>query len=277
MEINMKKYGAIWLALILLFSIRVKAQSYQNEAGDVINPRWYLSVGGYFPQLNTSLRVDSERGLGTEISLEDDFKLESQVSAVRFSANYRIKERSQLVFSFTNINRQKSFRLSKDIRFGDTTFYANAQADFEFDVYHYALTWRYSFFNETNWNAGLSLGLRGVQVGTSLQASLNSRSYEQSFSSVAPTLLVGLHGSGYLTPRLLARYSFEYFQITIWGMQANAIETQASLQYYITKNIGLGCGYATSNYGVKDIPLADFTGKFNFSFAGFTLFATARL
>ena len=278
MEITGRYQSYKWRGFVLLlaFSQFGLAQSYQSNDGKIHNPRWYLAVGGYFPQLNTSLRIDSERGVGTEISLEDDFRLEDQVNAIRFSANFRIKERSQLVFSFTNINRQRSFKLSEDIQFGDTTFYANAQADFEFDVYYYALTWRYSFFNETNWNAGLSLGLRSVQLSTNLEASLNNRSYEQSFSAVAPTLLVGLHGSGYLTPRLLGRYSFEYFRITVFDIQASVIETQASLQYFITKNVGLGCGYATSNYGVRDIPLGDLTGKFDFSFAGFTVFASAR-
>lgn len=271
------------IALIIVFILSLThngllGQSYQSKQGDVMNPHWYISMGGYFPSLNTAMRVDSERGLGTEVNLENDFKLDESISAVRFSGIYRLKKRSQFVVSYTNLNRQKSFSLERDIKFSDTTFYANAKADLTFDVNYYGLTYRYAIFDETNWNAGISAGLRVVQFKTDLKAALNSMSYSKKANVYAPALLLGVHGGGYLTPRLLARYSLEYFQLSVSGIDIRVLETQMSLQYFITENFGVGGGYATSNFKVRDVPIGDdFQGKIDFSFEGFTLFLTARI
>lgn len=267
-------------ALLIVFAaclLRVNGQSYLNESRDTVYPKFYMSVGGYFPEVSTSLRIDSEYGIGTDISLEDDFKMADKISVVRFATFYRIGEKSQLLGSFTNLNRRRQYTFDQSVDFLDTTFYANAKADIGFDVYYYALTWRYSIFEKPNWNAGFSLGLRGAQMVASIDASFNNEHYGRKLSVVAPALLVGLHGSAYLTPRLLGRYSLEYFTLTVSGIDINVIETNMSLSYFVTNSFGIGGGYSTSSYKVREIPFSDsFQGKINFSFGGFTLFAVAR-
>ena len=229
--------------------------------------------------MNTSMRIDTDRGFGTDISLENDLKFKTYISAFRVSAMYRLKEKSQFLLSFTDMNRSKTLTLDRDIKIGDTTFYANASLKAKFDVNYYSLTWRYSFFNKTNWNAGLSFGLRMVEFKTGFVATGShlQRSYQADPILLAPAALIGIHGSGYLTPRLLGRYSLEYFQLTVTGTKLTVLETQMSVSYYFTKNLGLGAGYANTAFNLTSLPLDNkFEGNVNFSFQGFTLFATAR-
>ena len=85
-----------------------------------------------------------------------------------------------------------------------------------------------------------------------------------------------MHGSAYLTPKLLARYSLEYFYLSIDGIDINVIESNFSVQYFIFKQFGLGLAYSTNDYQVNDIPLGDFNGKVDFNFGGMNLFLSAR-
>ena len=265
------------MLIALGFQSLVNAQSYESREGDSITPRFYIGAGFFFPNIDTALRIDSSIGIGTEINLEDDLKLDENIQVFKFGALVKISPRSQLLAGFTAIDRSQTLTLEENIEVGDTIFYAGSNARIKFDVNYFALTWRYSFFNEKNWNAGLSFGARVMDINSSFNALLNDDSYFVEEGIIAPAVLFGIHGSAYLRPRLLARYSLEYLYLDIKGIDITILESTATVSYFIFKNVGLGLGYSTNNYRLRNIPLSDdFDGKVIFGFGGFNLYITAR-
>jgi hypothetical protein len=265
------------LPFLFLITTGLTAQSYINQAGDSINRRVYVTAGLFSPNMTTSVRIDSEIGLGTELRLEDDLRFDEQISVFTVGALVRVKERSQFIFSFTNMSRNSNFVIDEQIDLDDQTYNIGGTLDMSFDVNYYALTWRYSFFSKANWNAGASFGIRAVQFIANAKAVANQVDKSVSASVTAPAALIGLHGSGYLTERLLGRYNIEYFGLSIEGIDINVLETRASLEYFILENVGLGVAYSTTRYRVAEIPFNDdFKGRFVFDFSGANLFLSAR-
>jgi len=253
------------------------SQSYIAKDSSVVNPKLYGYVGMFVPSINTSIRIDSDKGLGTDLSLEDDLKIPSTISVFKADVYYRVKKKSQFVFSYTAMKRDRSLSIDKDINFADTSFYINSDVHAYINTFYYGFTWKYSVWNKPGWNAGFSLGLRVLNVKAGIEASLNANSYKSDKSIAAPALLYGLHGSGYLTPNFMARYSMEYFQLSISGIKMLILENKFSLEYYIHKNAGVGGGYQTSLYSIKEVPFTDnFKGRIRFLFSGFQLFANVR-
>lgn len=261
--------------LALFFSGPTFCQKTLTEDSTLFSPRIYVSAGAYFPTVNTRLRLDGDV-LGTDISLEDDLKLLEDMSVFKVDGLIRVSRRSQFQASFTSLLRRNDFRLDESIRVADTVFQAGASLNIFFDTYYSALTWRYSLFDEINWNAGFSVGARYIIFQTGFEAMLNDNIKSAKESIGAPALLIGVHGSGYLTPRLLARYSLEYLQLTVADIGIRILETDFSLEYFIGKHWGIGAAYSTNEYLVKEIPFSDFDGRVTFNFGGFNLFATAR-
>jgi hypothetical protein len=270
------KFPLLIIAIGFLLPYVSFSQSYIGKDSLHHNPRIYLSAGSYFPSVSTTLRLDTKSGFGTVIGLEDDVKLLSEMTVFKTDAVVRVKRRSQFAFSFTSLLRNKETSLEEDIDILDTTFYVNAKVKMYFDTYYYALSWRYSLYEKTNWNAGFSVGLRYIVFKTGIDAQLNNNSYGTSASFGAPALLIGVHGSGYMHPRLLARYSLEYFQASIADIDIQVLESNVSVEYFIHKNVGIGGAYSTNGYSVREIPFSNVKGKVNFSFGGFNLFLTAR-
>ena len=278
-RVNQTLFFPVLLLIFFISSSKSFAQSYSTVEGDSINPMVYLTAGYYFPNINTSLRVDTVLGIGTEIGLED-LGLEENKSVFKLDGVVRISPNSQLAITYTNINRTSKTTLEKDIKVGDTTFLEGSGVGIKFNVDYFALTYRYSFFNEKNWNAGLSVGARAVPINTGFKALLNtdsnSFSYQKSKSIITPAILFGLHGSAYLTPKLLARYSLEYFYLNVSGIDISVIESNFSVQYFFFKKFGLGLAYSTNDYQVKQIPIGDFNGQVDVNFGGMNLFLVAR-
>lgn len=264
------------LVCVLLTGFSTLAQTYQSREGDSINPRVYAKLGYYYPNLNTSLRVDGQR-LGTELGLEDDLNLDEDLGVFRADVFVRLSKNSTLVGSYTSIRRDRDISLKEDIEFGDIVFEEGSGVNFYFDADYIAATYRYSFFNELNWSAGASIGVRGVFINTGIEARLNDRMTTADRDFLAPAILLGVHGSAYLTPRLMARYSLEGLYLEISGAKINIIESNASVTWFFSKPVGVGLGYSTNNYRVTNIPFGeDFEGKVNFSFGGLNLFFEAR-
>jgi hypothetical protein len=264
------------LCFFLLASHVLQAQRFTFR-GDTLNPRFYAGVGLFFPEVTTSLRVDSESGIGTDLSLEDDFKFDNRVTVFEVQAMVRGKRRSQFLLGFTRIYRNNEFLIDESFQFQDTVFEVGARADLQFDMDYYAFTWRYFIFEENRWNAGFSLGLRLAYFAAGIDATFNERAYARKSDVYAPAPMIGIHGAGYLTDRLLARYNLDFCQVSISGIDINVLETRASLEYFIHRNIGIGGAYSTHNYTVREVPLADdFQGRIIFEFSGFNLFLTAR-
>ena len=212
-------FKTIFLLLITLLICDIGwSQSYTSREGDSINPKFYVWAGLFYPNMNTSLRVDSALGLGTDIGLENDLNLKEDLGVFRIDGLLQLTENSQLAVAYTAILRDRRFTLEKDIEFGDKTIEAGSNVGYEFNVDYVGATYRYNFFNEQNWNAGLSVGLRGVFIDTAFDGRINDMNYREEATFNAPAILFGVHGSAYLTPRLLARYSLEVLKSVFWSL-----------------------------------------------------------
>jgi hypothetical protein len=266
------------LLLIALFIFDIGwSQSYTSREGDSINSKFYVWAGMFYPTMNTSLRVDTKIGIGTEIGLEDDLNLSEDLGVFRLDGLVQLTENSQVSVTYTAIKRDRRVILEKDIEFGDTIFEVGSNVGYNFDVDFVGATYRYNFFNERNWNAGLSAGARAVFINTSIDGQLNNLNFKKDAKFTAPVILFGVHGSAYLTPRLLARYSLETLYLKIDDIKINVIESSASVHYFIFKNVGLGLSYSTNNYRLTNVPLwGDSEGKVNFEFNGLNMYLTSR-
>jgi hypothetical protein len=267
----------VFASIALLFALNVSAQSYISKDSTLEKPFLYFSVAGFFTNITTSLRIDSDIGVGTELSLEETLKMESNVAVLKANLILQASPRSQFGFVLTGINRDKTFQIEDTLRFRSSDFPLGANARLFFNTRFYAFTWRYSIWNKPNWNAGLSLGARAVSFHTGIDANVQGRRYNESARFTAPAALIGIHGAAYLSPRFLGRYTFDYLHLTIAGVDIKVLESNTSLQYFFLKNVGVGVAYSVNEYLIQDIPFnSDFDGRVLFRVSGFNLFASCR-
>ena len=146
-----------------------------------------------------------------------------------------------------------------------------------FNTQYFAFSWRYLIFNKPSWNAGFTIGARWLKIGTGIKLESNFADYSRETSVGVPTILFGIHGAGYLTPKLLARYTFEYFQLNVNGIVASVEDNRFSLEYYLFRQFGLGFAFSNTAYKVTEVPFnKKFSGDIKFSFSGFSVFVASR-
>ena len=175
-----------------------------------------LIIGGFFANLETTVRVDGSDGvLGTEISFERHLGLDDTKTRPVAQAYWRFREHHRLNFMYLNLDRSGDSVSSVDIRFGDQIFQANLPIQAYFDVEIYNLGYSYSilFDEKKDWSVGFALsfqdlgvGLQGTVVGQPLEIS-------ESDSVLAPLPTFTTRFSYALTPEWILDAGAGYFTI----------------------------------------------------------------
>jgi hypothetical protein len=253
-------------------------QSYEAN-NKKTSPHLYIYPELFMPAISTTVRVDgniTDIGIGTAISLEKDLSFSSSPNLFRIQAI--AGEGSQFAFSYMMVNRKETANISRDIAFDDTVYHAGVTTHAYFNSQVFAGTWRFAIINNSIWTAGLSFGLRWLQIETGINVESDGYQYARDQKVGVPAPLAGLHGSVYITSHVLARTSLEYFHINLSGYEATARDHRFSLEYYPIKNLGIGGAYSITKYDASKFPFNnDFSGELNYSLKGFSVFAALRL
>ena len=183
--------------------------------------------------------------------------LASQKDNFDLRAFYRFSDRSQLRFEFLTWNRSSTRVLEREIRWDDTIYEAGAQVDAQGDGQMYNLIYQYSFFNNGKVNFGLDGGLSTFILDTKLARHVTvveggtGTTQTELHTKVLPVPVLGLHFDMTLVKRLFWRANADIFDASVAGYDVKLWEAWTSVDYFVTRNVGLGAGFAATNADIN--------------------------
>ena len=236
-----------------------------------------LDLGGFFQKLDTVARLDSQSlGAGTTLSLESDLGLPAHKTSVRAEGYLRFGRHGRVEFGFLTLSRAGTNTITKDIEFGDHVYHAGATTDSMLRVTQADLYYSYSFVNTGEAEVGLMLGVSALFSSASLTATgfvtgpggtVTSGLVSESRNVVAPIPAVGAHFRFTLLPGFLISARVRGLpKVTISGNTGSMVDAKAALDFYLSRNIGIGGGYSYSKIIYER--LTGDTGRLDYSFSG---------
>ncbi|MEO8148834.1 MAG: hypothetical protein ABI723_14410 [Bacteroidia bacterium] len=278
MKKNLLKLFSIAALILLIANANAQQDSIAKKDTTEKKQRFNILVGAFFPTVATKLKINGTSGrVGTDVGLEETFGLTQNPSVFRVDGLYQMTRRSSFKATYFQMNRKKTWVIDHDITVADTTFNIGADIDFHFNTQYFALSYRYGLIARKDFQAGLSFGVRWLSFETGAKVVSDSINKEFNTQFGVPVVLFGINVSGNILPRLVGRYDFELFKLSFEGIQGLVYENRFSLEYYFTKNIGVGGAFNAVLYSVKEFPLSDnFNGEVKFTMNGLSLFAAVK-
>ena len=258
---------------LLLFSFPVLKISSQE-----INPyHYFLDVGGFATSVKTDLRVDASNGsTGSELQLEDH-GLDANPTILRIDGLINLKE-SRSSFSFTGlvINRSNTYTLVDEIAVGDSIYHPGIGITNKFNTTYLGATYRYSIFYKKNWEAGLSAGVRILNINTDVRRFSDTTNMTGG-STTLPAPVLGFYVNYGITPNLAITAKGEFLKITISDITGVVVDSRIAARYYFWKDLCAGVAYSYSSYDANNATLRDkFPSDIGYRFSGFTFFLGYR-
>lgn len=253
-------FVGILLTALLVLSFPVHSDDNPDDdwEEDPTGNRFGIAFGGFFPKLDTLVRVDAADGnLGTIIDFESTLGMDKSNALPIVRGFYRFNEKHRINFGYFNLERSGLGVSDVEIRFGDVTFPANLPLNSFFDIEVMDLTYGYTLIHNEKWDLEASVGLSLQKIGIGIQgAALGVLREEVEVTVPLPTF--GFSGMYALTDKLLLGGRLGIFTIELdldsSNIGGSVIDAQLTLLHQTFKNVGFGIG---ANYFKVNVDYED--------------------
>jgi len=275
------------LATVVCLSFAVPAAAQFSEAYSTkrgMEERFRLDIGGFFQKFDTIVTIDRSDGTqGTEVNLEDVLGQNSHQTNIRLDGYWRFGQHGMLLFAYRGWHRTNEHVLDRDINIGDTIYHVGANVSVDNRVNVIQLYYGYSFWNTGEFELGAQLGVSGYYTKLSYSASGNvtgpggsvgTTTGNEDTNFLAPVPGIGGYAKYTILPRCFVFATVKGLPtITVSGYSGSMIDITAGLDYFFTKNFGLGAGYEYSKITYKDANLTPRVG-FEYKYSGPLVYAS---
>src|SRR5262245_41580677 len=223
----------------------VSNAAHAQDAPNLLEDPWGLSLGSFILSSDTELRVDGESGSGDRFNWENTFG-GGDTTRFRVDGQWRFADRHKLRFLWFNSDRTKSREFERDIEFGDDVFPVNARVtgEFSFDVYE--LAYEYSFMKRETFELNGSIGLHYTDLSARLAARADTSGgtlegdIEEEASVGAPLPVIGLRGTWGLPHNFWIDAQAQFFSLSIDQYDGNLQDYRIGVTWQPKTWLGLG-------------------------------------
>ena len=167
---------AIVLGSLILASAPAEAQRSFEPLFDKFN----FKVAGSWVGIKTEIRLDSDltEGTGTTLSFEDDLGLGSNETIPTLAFEWQIARKHKLGARWQDISRDSNTQALTEIQWGDEIIPFDADITLAFDLTQAFIDYTYYPWVKDRWAFGFGLGLRWMDIQSTLAYSLEGNDIE---------------------------------------------------------------------------------------------------
>lgn len=230
----------------------------------------------YFrPSFDSSVRLDSEElGIGTNLDLEGDLAMEKDTGALRANLLFRPGRRARINLDYHAFDRSGSAVVGRQVRFGGTTFRADAQLDSTLESRFVAGGFGYALVAQPDAEFGLSLSVAWVELDATLRGLAVIPGgpplvIEERGKTSGPVPMLGVFGGWWFGDRFRLTGDARYFQISNFDdWEGSALDLGVRFDWFVIDNVALGVGYGRTDIEAKSKKARDL-GRADYAYDGF--------
>jgi hypothetical protein len=209
------------------------------EAGNPLNDRFSISLGGFLLDTDTEIRVDGEAA-GTEIDAGRDLGLQD-ADRFRVDAYWRMTPRQKLRLMYFDTNAENTRALQRDIIFDDEEYEIDLEVTGRIETQVTALSYEFDFLQSDTYELGGTFGIHNLGFEVGLEAEANGQS--------------------------AVSISFDPYD-------GSVTDFTASVVWQATKHFGFGAGWNQFRTKVE-VDGDRFDGELKWTYGGARIFVTA--
>ena len=252
-------------APVLLSLVAVSATA---QGGGESRERGSLYFGAFVTNRDTTTRLDSGSGIGTNINLESDLGLDSALTVFRGGGDlwFGDSRRHRVDASVFDLSRSATRRIDRTIRYGEEVFNIDTEIHTENDLSIFKVDYTYALLDRDRGYLGLTGGLyvASVKLGLS-EATLGTA---ESDSLTAPLPVVGFRGEYDLTDRWALTLVSEWFSINTGDVSGRLNDTYLAADYRLGAGWRFGLAYNAVNMSIDAKESSGFSGSLDWGYDG---------
>jgi len=271
-------------ASVLLLVADIATAKEGRELAPFIEDRFTLWLGGFFPAVDSTIRLDTPDRIGDTIDFEETLGLDDGKNVWFGGARWVINPRHILEFELIQLNRSGLLEAATEVlEIGDYEVGVGGRIESVFDVTVGRLTYGYRLVDTDRTAVLLKAGLHLADVETVLAMSGNvfvdgvpiTDPFEvvgEGADITAPLPHFGLSYSLRITPQLAIRARGMAFALKIDEYKGSLLDFGLDLQYRPWRRFGIGAGFRYFRAAVENDNQSKLFGEFVYEYYGPALY-----
>lgn len=278
----MRESMIYFIALLCLYTgLAMPAQAQGDEKYPVLNDRYRIYLGGFFPNVESEIAINGATGNPPPLDAEGTLGIEDSDSVLWGGARWRISRRNQLEFEFFKLNRDGFVNAVPDpIEVGDFLIESGSIGS-AFDLSLGRLTYGFSLARNERMDVQIKAGLHIAEIDVRLLLGGNicdvsmgemspcpgSVAAAESQDITAPLPHFGGSFAYAFSPRLTGRFQVIGFALEIDSIDGSLVEVDVDVNWNPWRHFGFGAGIRYFNVEIEATS-SDLDGKFEFDYFG---------
>lgn len=264
----MKRLGQWWLlaAAAALLQLPLLADAQPNALGE----RSGLLIGMFVTDRQSSTRLDSDTGQGSDLDLENDLGLKSSMSVGRLGGYRWFARRHRFDAALFDLSRSASLPINKTIEFGDEIFQINTVVTTKSDLTILKADYTFAVLARPRGFLGVVGGLYIAQSSLTLQEATLGQ--VESDDVTAPLPLLGLRGEYAIGNRFTVRGAAQWFGYDAGDFSGRLTDLYVGADYSFNQRFALGLGYDRVSMRLEATEDRGLSGQLNWGYDGFLVY-----
>jgi len=258
--------AAFAFLLFVASSLPLAADAQPTEGEE----RASISLGAFITDRESSTRLDSDRGDGTDIDMEDDLGLESSTSVARLGGYVWLGRRHRIDGAYFDLSRSASIPIQETIDFGDETFQINTTLNTESDLTIIKADYTFAVLAKERGFLGVTAGLYIAETSFALSQPTLGRAETEDVT--APLPLFGLRGDYVVGERITLHGAVQWFGYKTDELDGRLTDFYFGGDYGFGQRMAVGLAYNKVSMNIGAQEDNGFTGRLDWGYDGLMLY-----
>ena len=249
--------GLIFVGLMLTMTAPAEAQRSFEPLFDKFSFKGEISWVG----MSTSIGLyDDELDIGGKLNFQNDLNLGDRETIPSLDFEWQIAKRHRLAGRWQGISNGSNAQALTDIEWGDETIPIDADITLTFDLTQFFIDYTFYPWVKERWALGFGIGLRWMDLSTSLAWTLDTGVVEEGRTNAdvtAPLPYLYVEYRMLLTEKWRMILGAGILDLTIGDVSGSQYIARASFEYLLGKRWAVGGAF---NYAAVDVAAENVTG-----------------
>ncbi|WP_129779018.1 hypothetical protein [Peristeroidobacter soli] len=236
------------------------------QSDDPFDHRFSVSAGGYWPDIDTTIRADGNGGrVGTSLDLESELGLTDRDTLLAGGMTWNITRRHSLDLLYFELGRRGTRNISRDINFRDQTYPFQSTINSLFETNVLRLSYGYAFIADDRQRLMGQFGVHYTQVKAGLDTATGSIRAEA--DTDVPLPVIGIAYQRRLGEHFAFDVTAQIFRLTFDDYDGSLNNAVANFYWGPARHFTMFVGY--NYYSINlDANKDHWNGSFDFGYHG---------
>jgi len=257
---------------LVVFGLSLCGITLAEGYGHPLDKKFSVSAGAFITDHDTRIRLDTDSGPGTEVSLENDLGLDATTDVMRIDAAWRFSERHRALFGVFDLSQTGRKTLDSDLVIDGDTYLLNETVltDWKMQLIELVYSYRIRGNERTEWWLNVGVFIQDAKITVAETATGGDVTSED---IVLPLPKFGLGVGHVFNEHWFGHAGVDVFKLEIGDVGSSLVDVRATLDYRFTEYFSVGAGWHhISVIANLDRSVSGWQGRFDWEARGLMLY-----